>query len=466
MSDARWDVPRVWTWVKASDVALIVGGGTPSTKEEGNFAEAGFGIPWIGPADLTGYKQSYIGSGRRDLTTKGLAASGARLLPKDAVLFSSRAPIGYCAIAKNPVATNQGFKSWICFDGVLPQYVRLYLLASVDYIDSLASGTTFREISAKRVETVAFPLPPAAEQRRIVAKLDVLTARIARGRIELDRVVKLAALLRTNALSRAFHSFAGDESVESLLIDDRTKPLHRLPKGWQWKALSELGVISSGLTKNRNRNVLGSKVKYLRVANVYANELRLENVDEIGCTSAELEKTRLEVGDVLIVEGNGSLKEVGRAAIWNAEIADCSHQNHLIRVRLTDQVHPKYLLFWLMSPAARQKIERLAASTSGLHTLSISKILGFPLPLSAKAEQLRIVAQIEATFARADGLEAKAVHARKLLDRLEAAILAKAFRGELVPQDPNDEPADKLLERIKAERAAAPRPKRGQRAAS
>ena len=128
MSFERWSVPRSWKWVSAADVAVIIGRGTPSTKDDRNFAATG--IPWIGPADLTGYKSTYISRGRRDLSDKGLRDSGATIMPKGTVLFSSRAPIGYCAIAANPVSTNQGFKSWICSPGLMPEFTRFYLLAS------------------------------------------------------------------------------------------------------------------------------------------------------------------------------------------------------------------------------------------------------------------------------------------------------------------------------------------------
>lgn len=109
MSEERWTVPASWRWATAGDIAKIVGGGTPSSKVDGNFAENG--ISWITPADLTGYRESHISRGRRDLSEQGFAGSGAQLIPAGSVLFSSRAPIGYCVIASNEVSTNQGFKS-------------------------------------------------------------------------------------------------------------------------------------------------------------------------------------------------------------------------------------------------------------------------------------------------------------------------------------------------------------------
>jgi type I restriction enzyme S subunit len=183
----------------------------------------------------------------------------------------------------------------------------------------------------------------------------------------------------------------------------------------------------------------------------------------IGCTVAELSKTRLVAGDLLIVEGNGSLDQIGRVAMWNDEIQGCSHQNHLIRARFGDVVTPRYALYWLLSPEGRAAIETVASSSSGLHTLSISKVEGLPIPVCGMAEQHEIVRRIETAFAWIDRLAAEAASARALIDRLDAAVLAKAFRGELVPQDPADEPASVLLERIRAARTAAPAERRGRR---
>lgn len=121
------------------------------------------------------------------------------------------------------------------------------------------------------------------------------------------------------------------------------------------------------------------------------------------------------------------------------------------------------LLFWLLSPAGRAAIEAVASSSSGLHTLSISKIEQLPCPMCSPGEQHEVVHRIDAAFAWIDRLAAEATSARKLVVGLDQAILAKAFRGELVPQDPSDEPASALLARIKAERDEAPSVGRGRR---
>jgi type I restriction enzyme S subunit len=196
------------------------------------------------------------------------------------------------------------------------------------------------------------------------------------------------------------------------------------------------------------------------VANVYANELRLEDVAQIGCTEPELAKTCLRKGDLLIVEGNGSIDQIGRVALWNDEISGCSHQNHIIRGRPGSDLSSDYALCWLLSPEGRKAIEAVASSSSGLHTLSISKVEGLPIPMCSLEEQQEVVRTIEAALSWIKRLASETTNARKLIDHLDRTILAKAFQGELVPQDPSDEPASVLLERIGAEREQMLPPKR------
>ena len=164
-------LPKTWVEIKISELTKVISGGTPKTKIDEYF---GGSIAWLTPADLSKYKNKYIAKGRRNITKLGLDKSSAKLLPKDSVLFSSRAPIGYTVIASNPICTNQGFKNLIPNEFYVPSYAYYYLKHSKGYIESQASGTTFREISGKKLGEVPFPLPPLAEQQRIVAKLDSL----------------------------------------------------------------------------------------------------------------------------------------------------------------------------------------------------------------------------------------------------------------------------------------------------
>ncbi|MFN9828465.1 MAG: restriction endonuclease subunit S [Pseudanabaena sp.] len=228
--------------------------------------------------------------------------------------------------------------------------------------------------------------------------------------------------------------------------------LENIPDQWLWTTTGQIAEITGGLTKNQNRAKCEKQVPYLRVANVYANELRLDDISEIGISETEWNRVKLKKDDLLIVEGNGSIEHIGRVALWDGSIDPCVHQNHLIKMRLGSLVLSKYALYWLLSPSGRNVIMQVASSSSGLHTLSISKVSSLPIPLCQIEEQKEIVRRVEKMFAKIDKMEEEYQKAVKLCDRLEQATLAKAFRGELVPQDPNDEPASVLLEQVKREK--------------
>jgi type I restriction enzyme S subunit len=148
-------------------------------------------------------------------------------------------------------------------------------------------------------------------------------------------------------------------------------------------------------------------------------------------------------------------------AIWDGQISGCVHQNHIIRARLLGGTLPAYTSAYWNAPNGSQCVFDIASSTSGLYTLSVSKVSHIPVPLPPLAEQHRIVAEVERRLSVIDELEALVAANLKRAERLRQSILKRAFEGKLVPQDPNDEPASVLLERIRAERATA-----GERAAS
>ena len=192
-------IPATWRWVRFDTVGAIVGGGTPSATDADNFSEPGEGMPWLTPADLGGYANLYISRGARDLSEKGLRTSSATVMPKGTVLFTSRAPIGYVAIAANPISTNQGFKSVVPYVVDCSRFIATALKAFATEIDAKAPGTTFKEVSAKIVAAIPFPLPPLAEQHRIVAKVDELIALC--DRLEAARAAREATRDKLTATS-------------------------------------------------------------------------------------------------------------------------------------------------------------------------------------------------------------------------------------------------------------------------
>ena len=163
-SEIPFDIPDSWTFVRLKHIGEIIGGGTPKTNNP-DFWDGS--IAWITPADLSGYESMFISTGSRNITEAGLKGSSAQLMPAGSVLYSSRAPIGYVAIASNPIATNQGFKSIVPYIADMNQYLYFCLKARTDTIIQRATGTTFKEISGSQMAKTIIPLPPLTEQIHI-----------------------------------------------------------------------------------------------------------------------------------------------------------------------------------------------------------------------------------------------------------------------------------------------------------
>ena len=200
-----YELPKGWEWVRLGEIGQITGGGTPKT-DVADYWSDGEGIPWLTPADLYGFNAINISIGKRSITKKGLEESSAQLLPPGTVLFSSRAPIGYVAIAQNLLATNQGFKSCTPFILEINRYLYYFLKARASEIDSSASGTTFKELSGKEMSVIIVPLPPLPEQSRIVARVQELMAVLDRLEDQTNKTEEernRALIAATQAVSQA-----------------------------------------------------------------------------------------------------------------------------------------------------------------------------------------------------------------------------------------------------------------------
>ncbi|MBX4899516.1 restriction endonuclease subunit S [Rhizobium bangladeshense] len=344
--EPRWPVPRGWGWTSIESIADVTGGGTPPANDPLNFSDGG-GVPWVTPADLTDYESTYIKRGRRNLSERGYKNSAAKLLPAGAVLFTSRAPIGYCAIAANPIATNQGFKSLILFGGISGEFTRHYLRWSKPFLESLASGTTFLELSGSKLQQVPFPLPPVAEQKRIVAKLDALNSKSARARAELARIETLVSRYKVAVLRKAF---SGELTKEwpVLALDRVSEAIFDGPFGSNLKSAD---YTSEGPRVVRLENI-GTRV--------FIEEKRTHISDE---KFQSLGRHQLQANDLLF---SSFVSEEIRACLFPADIgfkainkADC------FCVRFdTTKIDPQFALLQLTTEATyRHFVQQVHGAT-------------------------------------------------------------------------------------------------------
>jgi type I restriction enzyme, S subunit len=195
------DLPDGWTVTTMGAIAGVIGGGTPRSSEATNFSDDG--QPWITPADLSGFRELYIRRGKRDLSEEGLRSCSAVVIPAGSVLMSSRAPIGYLAIAANEVSTNQGFKSFVCHRDVDPEFVYFWLSLIKPQLEQMGSGSTFTEISGSRAKEIPIFLAPAIEQRRIAAQIKKVLPDINATRDHLYQVPAILKRFREAVLSAA-----------------------------------------------------------------------------------------------------------------------------------------------------------------------------------------------------------------------------------------------------------------------
>ena len=272
------------------------------------------------------------------------------------------------------------------------------------------------------------PLPPLPEQTRIADKLDTLLARVDTCRNHLARVPAILKRFRQSVLAAA---------TSGELTQDWRDQTNCIEK-WTETQLGRIAEITGGVTKDaKKQSAADEEVPYLRVANVQRGHLDLTEIKTIRVPANKLTELLLEPGDVLFNEG-GDIDKLGRGWVWEGQITRCTFQNHVFRARLRDKAnHPNYVSWW-GNYRGLEYFLRSGKQTTNLASINKSMLSALPISLPPPAEQAEIVRRVDSLFALADQLEARYTTARTHIDRLTPALLAKAFRGELVPQDPGD----------------------------
>lgn len=326
-------------------------------------------------------------------------------------------------------------------EGIDPRWIA-YLVRTEAFVKAMSEvvqGALYPAIRSKDVRSYRVPLAPLAEQIRIADHLDKLLARVRACNDRLDAVPALLKRFRQAVLDAATSGELTSEWREA----------NGQPFEWKKVRLQDIADLKGGLTKDsKKQSSSDEEVPYLRVANVQRGYIDLSEIKKIRVPSVKLEELLLQSGDILFNEG-GDLDKLGRGWVWEGQIARCTFQNHVFRARLYDPSNqPKFVSWWGNSQGLEYFI-RAGRQTTNLASINKTILAALPISLPPTDEQAEIVRRAEILFKLADRIEARYTAIRVQAQRLSPLLLAKAFRGELVPQNSNDEPASVLLERIK-----------------
>ena len=296
-------------------------------------------------------------------------------------------------------------------------------------------GAAIYRINHGDLAQILLPLPTPGEQARIAALLEGHLARIDATTTRTRRAIDQAdELTQTMSAQASVGRLSGADRAPGHLppagIHDGALP--PLPADWHWTRLENIAEVTLGVTKNSRRqwDPTDLEVPCLRVANVQRGRLALEDVHSIRLPTQRAQAARLHTGDVLLT-GGGDRSQLGRGWIWEEQIPEAIHQNHLFRARITgQQLHPK-LLAWHANAFGSQWCERNATQTTGLASIGLGKIKLMPVPIAPAAEQQRLVALLDAHRAALETVSAAAERAVVVADRLRSNLLQQAFTGQL-----------------------------------
>lgn len=323
-------------------------------------------------------------------------------------------------------------------------------------IELQATGTTRRRISRGNLTKLQLPIPPLNEQKCIADKLDAVLARVDACRERLDRVPAILKRFRQSVLAAATSGKLTEEwrnaSEPPLAIDGGNAGLFELPAGWVWVPVSTISEVKGGKRLPKGSKLVSEDTgfPYIKAGQLKKGTVQKEGQEYLPREVQKFIKRYIvNAGDVYMTIVGAC---IGDAGIIPHEYDQANLTENAAKLCDLKGVRNDFLAYWLRSPVAQDHIEFLVKS-GAQGKLALMRIKEITVPLPSMDEQKEIVRRVEDLFAYADRLEARYATARAQVEKLTPALLAKAFRGELVPQDPNDEPASVLLERIRENRA-------------
>ena len=354
-----------WEIKKLGEVCDVIGGSTPKTSEDDFWDGEHY---WISPAELDGSK--YVYSTTRTITDAGVRSAHLQILPIGTVLLSSRAPIGKVAITKVPMYCNQGFKNLVCGKDLINEYVYWFLKHNTDYLNSLGTGATFKEISKKVVGQIPIPVPPIAEQEKIVAELDCLSGIIEKKKQQSKELDNLAQAI--------FYDMFGDPITNE--------------KGWEVKTLGDMCDIINGFAfKSPLFTEDGDYI--LRISNIQEGYVDLKDVayfHKSDYPKVNFEKYAVLPNDIVIAlsgatTGKLGINKTGFKLYLNQRVAICREKN--------DKILKEYLLYYL-----HEQSKKFLSDAAGVAqpNLSTEQMKEYKMCVPTVAMQQEFASKIEA----------------------------------------------------------------------
>lgn len=395
---------KTWPTKKLGEVCEVVGGGTPSTRVNDYWGNDYF---WITPKDLGQITTIEVSKSGRKISKAGLKNSSAQLLPIGSVILSSRAPIGYVVINTVEIATNQGCRSFVCGSKIYNRYLYYFLSLNTDYLNSLGSGSTFREVSGSRLKEVEIPLPPLEIQRKIVKKIEELFAKISQV-----QSLREFAIHNTNNLIPA--------ALNKIFEEGKSK-------GWEEKALSEICEKTSNINWNEYKD---ERFQYIDLSAVSRKDFSIVKTQEVNFKNAPSRaKKIINTCDVIFGTTRPTLMRVTIIPKkYDKHI--CSTGFVVLRAR-EGRVLPQFIYYFIRSKQFMYRMENIQTGAS-YPAVSDTKVLETKIPLPPLAEQKEIVEKMDALTQKVRELQKLQSETAANLTALKQSVLHKAFQGELI----------------------------------
>ena len=461
-------IPSSWAVAElGSLVNKIIGGGTPSRSNNAYYQGD---IPWMTVKDMTSRRPGKISE---HITLEAVANSSTNLIPPHTIIIATRMSLGKIVMLPFEVAINQDLKALIIPEYIDKNYVEHWFISRSGYLESLGTGTTVKGIRLEVLKRLRFPLPPLNEQKRIVTKIEALQTRSSAVKEELDAIKPLLNQFRQSVLAAAFRGDLtkdwreqnpdvepASKLIASLQTPDPEHHLdifkqscyYKLPKSWIWVQLGKLGTLLGGGTPSkRNPGFWNGHIPWISAKDMKIDRIE-DSIDHI--TEEAISKSSAKIipkSSILFVVRGMILNHTLPIAITD-DVVTINQDMKALVPEIADM--SEYLLF-ACKFVSKQILFKVKSATHGTRRLETATLKDWAIPIPPISEQKEIVRRIESLFKLADSIEQQYQQAETNLETLNQSILAKAFRGELVPQDPNDEPASVLLEKIKEERDRA-----------